>query len=145
MELVHCIYCSASTNDNLTDDELETILEQSRQNNARADITGVLLYHDGSFFQVLEGDRTAVAALFQKIAKDDRHTKVTKIVVEPIEERSFGEWSMGYPKVRLSDLANIPGLNDFFTQGNSFLDLEDGRAKTLLAAFKGGQWRTALS
>lgn len=140
MELIHCIYCSAVTDENLSKEALEDILEQSRVNNANSDITGMLLYESGAFFQVLEGEKDAVEALYQKIEQDERHRTVTKLIQEPIEERTFGEWSMGYPRVTKKELGEIEGLNDFFVQGNSFMQLEQGRAKTLLKAFEQGNW-----
>jgi len=141
MPLMHCIYSSAATDKNLSKEELENILEQSRQNNSKVDITGMLLYEDGAFFQVLEGEESVVDAVFKKIKKDTRHDRVTKLIVEPIDERAFGEWTMGYPRVSRQELKEIEGLNDFFSQGNSFLELEQGRAKMLLKAFKKGKWR----
>ncbi len=141
MELIHCIYCSAITEEELSAENLEEILEQSRNNNQKCDVTGILLFESGAFFQVLEGDRAVVEALYRKIEGDPRHQRVTKLISEPIEERAFGEWSMGYPKVTTKELQEIEGLNDFFARGNSFMDLEEGRAKVLLEAFKKGQWR----
>lgn len=79
-----------------------------------------------------------------KIAKDKRHLRITKIIVEPIEERDFGNWTMGFPKVSSKELAEIPGLNDFFTRGDSYMTLGMGRARTLLEAFKQGRWRVSL-
>jgi hypothetical protein len=53
---------------------------------------------------------------------------------------------MGYPRrISLRELEGIPGLNDFFGRGTSYLELGEGRAKILLAAFKEGRWRTSLS
>ena len=69
---------------------------------------------------------------------------MTKIISEPIEERVFGDWTMGFPRISSKELAEIPGLNDFFTHGESYMDLGEGRAKALLEAFKGGQWRMSL-
>jgi len=85
-------------------------------------------------------DREVVEELYARLEGDDRHHNVIKLIVEPIAERSFGTWSMGYPKVSREELAQIDGLNDFFSQGKSFMELEEGRAKTLLEAFKGGRW-----
>ncbi len=42
------------------------------------------------------------------------------------------------------ELARIPGLNDFFAHGSSYMELGEGRAKTLLNAFKGGAWRRSI-
>ena len=95
------------------------------------------------FFQVLEGDRQIVTDLFNKIATDQRHIRVVKIILEPIEERNFGEWTMGYPRISRREIEKLPGFNDFFTGGNTFIDLEPGRAKTLLRAFKDGKWHSS--
>ncbi|BCE02990.1 BLUF domain-containing protein [Marinicellulosiphila megalodicopiae] len=141
MELIHLIYCSAITADELSKQELDVILDQSRINNDQAEITGMLLYDSGSFFQVLEGDQKMVEAVYEKIVKDTRHQNVTKLIMEPIEERAFGHWSMGYPRVTKKELTEIEGLNDFFVSGKSFMQLEQGRAKTLLNAFQQGKWR----
>lgn len=51
---------------------------------------------------------------------------------------------MGYSKITTKELAEIPSLNDFFAKGMSYLELGEGRAKTLLGAFKEGKWRLSL-
>jgi hypothetical protein len=144
MELVHCIYCSVSCSGDLGPSELSALLDKWRSNNAKCDVTGMLLYQHQSFFQVLEGDRSTVETLFDKIAADPRHERVTKVILEPIAERAFGSWTMGYPRVTARELAEIPGLNDFFGGARSYMELGEGRAKTLMAAFKDGRWRASL-
>jgi len=143
MALVHCIYCSAATSA-LKPAELQSLLDECRRKNAAAGISGMLLYHSGSFFQVLEGEQETVDALYEKINLDKRHRRTTKIIFEPIEARNFGAWTMGCPALSSTQLAQIPGLNDFFARGESYLELGAGRAKSLLDAFAQGQWRTAL-
>jgi hypothetical protein len=145
MDLVHCIYCSASTKDAFSPADLAALLAECREKNAKAGLTGMLLYSDRSFFQVLEGDRPVVEALLEKLTLDKRHERVTKIILEPIEERAFAQWTMGYPRISRKELGEIPGLNDFFAQGRSYMELGEGRAKTLLSAFKDGAWRFSLS
>jgi hypothetical protein len=134
-----------STSGDIDAGQLAQLLEKCRSNNATCDVTGMLLYQNGSFFQVLEGNRGTVERLFDKIAIDPRHKRVTKVILEPIAERAFGDWTMGYPQITSKELAEIPGLNDFFRQASSYLELGEGRAKTLLAAFKEGKWRARLS
>lgn len=144
MNLVHCIYCSVSKQE-FSHDDLATLLAECREKNSAAELTGMLLYSDRTFFQVLEGDRPVVEALLEKLILDKRHERITKIVLEPIEERSFSQWTMGYSKITRKELASIPGLNDFFARGQSYMELGEGRAKTLLSAFKQGAWRLSLS
>lgn len=67
----------------------------SIQNNAGSDITGLLVFTGGYFFQVLEGPRDPVDRTFQRIRRDPRHSDVTVLTAEePISERQFPEWSM---------------------------------------------------
>ena len=145
MNLVHCVYSSASTRTDLSPAELETLLAECRRSNSKADVTGILLYQNGSFFQVLEGKAEQVESLFHKISLDKRHHQTKKIIFEPIATRSFAEWTMGFPKITSKKLATIPGLNDFFHSGTSYVELGEGRAKSLLAAFKDGKWRASLA
>ena len=143
-DLVHCIYISAATDDFLKEDII-SILELSRENNAKLGITGILLYDEGSFFQVLEGKSNVINSLYEKLLKDRRHTRAKKIVVEPIETRCFSEWTMGYTGLTKQDLNKIDGLNDFFVNGKTFVDLDEQRVTKLLDAFKDGRWRSSIS
>jgi len=103
-----------------------------------------LLYTKGSFFQVLEGEPAVVDATFDRITRDPRHDKITVIIREPIAERSFEDWSMGYAALAQEELRLIVGRNDFFTDGNCYTSLGNGRAKKLLRAFAMGRWRAQL-
>lgn len=51
---------------------------------------------------------------------------------------------MGHVEISPLDLLCVPGLNDFFSRGNSYEQLNAGRAKLLLGAFKAGDWRTRM-
>lgn len=143
IELVHCIYASAATED-MSQIEVVDLLGQAKTNNEKLDVTGILLYESGSFFQVLEGEKEAVSALFKKIATDPRHEKVIKIIQEPIEERTFGDWTMGHSGISQNDLKSVEGLNDFFSSKRCYTELDHGRAKKLLSAFKDGKWRASI-
>lgn len=84
--------------------ELEALLAKSRANNTTANLTGLLLYHDGAFFQVLEGEAAAVQAVLDRIRRDRRHAGLITLDSSAISERGFSDWSMGYvPFERLSD------------------------------------------
>lgn len=143
VKLTHLIYTSAIA-PTFDASRLNTILQIARVNNAHRAITGMLLYISGSFFQVLEGDEAALTELFAIIAADTRHQNVTKIIHEPIARREFGDWTMGFSSLDLSEVVNGEGLNDFFQEGDSLASLEPGRAKKLLSAFAQGRWRMRL-
>jgi hypothetical protein len=145
MALVHIIYCSVSADAGFSAAQLEQLLEVCRRNNGKAGVTGMLLYQSPWFFQILEGEAVALDALYEKIALDKRHKRIMKIIQEPIEARDFGAWTMGRADLSLRELKRIPGLDDFFSSGTAWTELGEGRAKTLLNAFRSGQWRAALT
>lgn len=75
------------------------ILMQSRRNNPKRRIGGVLHYGDGYFFQCLEGPRDQVNDVYQVIAADPRHRDVQLLSALTPDERAFGNWSMKYVPV----------------------------------------------
>ena len=76
-------------------EELLAILRKSKANNPQQGITGVLCFSEGIFLQVLEGGRSAVNRLYNRIACDERHTQVELLGYEEIGERRFAGWAMG--------------------------------------------------
>jgi hypothetical protein len=141
MKLIHCIYASSATTA-FRPEQIPEVLERARSKNLASSITGMLLFIDGSFFQVLEGDSAAVDALYDIIGKDRRHERVTQIIREPIARRSFGEWSMGFASIGRDEVQGLVGENDFFGSAACLERIDSGRAKKLLVAFGDGRWRT---
>ncbi len=72
------------------------ILTQSRRNNSRDHIGGVLYYGDGFFFQCLEGEREAVESTYARIQADSRHYNARVIRSYVTMTRMFSNWSMKY-------------------------------------------------
>ncbi|WP_193164635.1 BLUF domain-containing protein [Microbulbifer hainanensis] len=100
-QLIRLIYASKANfasrpPENGVEPTVARILMQSRQNNTRSDIGGVLYFGDGHFFQALEGDRDGINATYRKIQRDPRHTDVTMLSLKSIQQRVFGGWSMKY-------------------------------------------------
>jgi hypothetical protein len=92
--LVRLLYASRAASP-LTPAVLDSILAQSRANNPRAGITGILCHSDDLFIQVLEGGRDVVCRLYNTIVRDSRHAEVCILSFEEIRERRFGGWTMG--------------------------------------------------
>ncbi len=92
--LVRLMYVSRAS-DSVNQNELVAILRKSKANNVGTGITGVLCFSAGIFLQVLEGGRSQVSALYNKIANDPRHHDVVLLSFEEVGERSFAGWSMG--------------------------------------------------
>lgn len=87
--------CAISGSDPCVEAEIEQILRQSEVANARAGLTGALLLTQSTFVQALEGPGEALEATFERICCDLRHSEVQLLEFTRIEERTFGEWSMG--------------------------------------------------
>jgi hypothetical protein len=92
--LVRLMYASRAV-PAVDQEELVTILRQSKAHNPTIGVTGVLCFSGGIFLQVLEGGRSAVNRLYNRIAADPRHTEVEVLLYEEIGERRFASWSMG--------------------------------------------------
>lgn len=142
--MIHIIYASVETQ-GFSSAQLTELLEKARVENERRHLTGMLLYSDGNFFQVLEGEPDAVDEMYKKLQLDKRHDQLTVIVREPIAKRYFADWSMGFSSVTPEELSQVEGLNDFFQGGSCFVGLDSGRAKKLLAAFAEGRWHAKLT
>jgi hypothetical protein len=125
--------------------DLESVLRVSRERNARAQISGILLFEGRSFLQVLEGERAPIDALLETIRADARHDRTTLLLREPIEQRSFADWTMGYTRVALGELRDGTGLNDFFSDDQSFSDLDGERVRRVLELFRSGAYRQRLT
>jgi adenylate cyclase len=77
-----------------TEADIEAIGEQSRANNERLDLTGMLMASGGLFYQVLEGPAEAVDEVYARIANDSRHTDLLLLGSEENVERLYPDWSM---------------------------------------------------
>lgn len=75
---------------------LSDIMNVSVRNNVRDEITGVLMYHDNLFFQLLEGEQSVVKRCFARIQRDQRHKRVTLVWDHIAGARVFSSWAMGY-------------------------------------------------
>ena len=92
--LVRLMYASRAA-EPVKPETLNAILKKSTINNPSVGVTGVLCFSGDIFLQVLEGGRSQVSALYNRIAQDPRHHDVELLSYEEIDERSFAGWSMG--------------------------------------------------
>ena len=95
----------------MSPEELTQLLTVARTNNEKHGLSGLLLYCNQSFLQVLEGETEALDALYQKIERDERHDRLRLLARVPIETRKFAGWSMGFEHVDEDLLAEtLPGF-----------------------------------
>ena len=104
------IYSSAASTP-MELDGLEDILEHAQGSNATRGITGALVYADGFFLQILEGEKAAVESLMQRIEKDLRHETVVILLSGEIPAASFSDWRMAYVSATPEQVAQWAGLN----------------------------------
>lgn len=142
--LIQVIYVSTGRGEP-GEEELARILTVARERNARLGVTGMLLYSDRTFFQVLEGEAAVVDELMSRIAGDERHSDIVTITREPIARRSFADWTMGFAALAPKDLHELVGSSEFFVAATCLDRIGPGRAKKLLAAFREGRWRSRLA
>jgi hypothetical protein len=131
------IYVSIATKP-FSGDELVALLERWRDSNARAEVTGMLLYKDGNFMQVIEGEAATVRALFTKISADPRHHKITTLLDDSTAERQFADWSMGFADLDAPQASGVPGYSEFMNTAltaDAFA-VNPTRAQKLLRIFK---------
>lgn len=98
MSLHELAYLSTATR-LLSDDELDGLLAQARAKNAELGVTGMLLYKDKSFLQVIEGDRDTLEGLYRTIRQDMRHQNVRQLFFRPLAARNFADWQMGFARL----------------------------------------------
>ena len=104
--MYHLIYASSARHP-LNADELSELLNVSITNNALRNITGFLIYTEGEFIQILEGEKVDVEVIFDKILNDKRHHEIKVLVREVIKRRSFETWSMGFKTLQSHKLMPI--------------------------------------
>lgn len=91
------LYVSSTPRD-ITPSALNDILAVSRANNALLGVTGLLIYIDGGFLQILEGDERTVRELYMRICTDRRHWEARLLLDREVESRAFTGWSMGFER-----------------------------------------------
>ncbi len=148
MPLSRLIYISRSTHQ-MTERQLADLVFISADRNSKRNITGALLYCDGYFLQMLEGQKLAIQERYERISLDDRHTNIQLISQSEVKVRLFPNWEMsmlhectmqGTEKVRfrtitslLSNARSMDQLGDSAT--NMLADLKSSIDKqTSLAA-----------
>jgi len=109
---IHQIVYSSSANKKILKSDLVIILRKARINNKVSEITGLLMYVDEHFLQILEGDKDKVHELYNKISLDARHKDCQIIYEGDSDKRFFSRWEMAYAAPSSKDLSVWLGLHD---------------------------------
>jgi hypothetical protein len=104
----HIIYLSR-VSQTLNPEELVALLVKARRRNEVAGITGAMVYGQGQFIQILEGEEAAVTALYERIVADPRHQSILKLADKAIAARTFVEWSMAFRELSPEQALELEG------------------------------------
>jgi Sensors of blue-light using FAD len=120
--------------------QLTELLARARTKNERLGVSGMLLYHQGSFLQVLEGDGAVLESLFSTISADKRHQRVVALLKREVDERHFGDWRMGFASMKNLP-ANLPGYSDYLRLRGDPVEGANAAVR-LMAAFRDGRFHS---
>ena len=94
-DLVELSYLSEAVSD-MSFLGLMRLLEAARSYNLKNGVTGILLYDNQQFGQVIEGERANVMKVWKRIQDDKRHHRVELLEIREISERSFPDWLLRF-------------------------------------------------
>ena len=95
--MIHTICYSSKAANGLTQEDLEGLFTQTYNNNSGRNVTGILLYELGNFFQVLEGDKDIILPLYEtKIKNDKRHHSIFEIINKPKQKALFLDYNTDF-------------------------------------------------
>jgi hypothetical protein len=95
-KLVQLLYTSKIVTPASSQEQIRAILDKAREKNELNGVTGILMYRNGEFLQLLEGEQVNVYYTFKKIRDDERHKDVVVLYDSEAKKRAFGNWSMAF-------------------------------------------------
>ena len=139
--MIQTAYVSRAA-ETMTQEALLSLLQQCLANNESSGVTGMLLYGNDTFLQVLEGDEAVLEAVIDKIRKDPRHSRIHFLYRKPLERRQYADWSMGFKRISAQGLQAIGGLSEFREKDFNFDYLIEHEAvvETLMDRFREPHW-----
>ena len=142
--LIQLLYASRAGGD-FHEHDLPGLLKPIRLANARRQLTGMLVYVDGAFFQVLEGEAGMVDAVYASIQRDRRHSNIRQLAREAVSERAFEGWTMGQATVDPLDAGLLVGEPDLFTAADCVERIDAARARKLIWSLNKRRWQLQRS
>ena len=130
-----CITYFSTAAESTTEADVIDIVAFSRTKNARLGITGVLLYLNGQIVQVLEGEQSVVEGLYKSIQTDPRHINVRTTISQPIVQRLFTQWYMGYETLTTQQYEEVRALLPDDTQPLASIDTQQPVILRMLQRF----------
>lgn len=116
MRLAICYVSSAAPN--LTNRQIDDLLRFTEEKNNRNNLAGIFLFSEGNFFQILEGEKEHVQALFKKIESDPRHTDLIIIFQKELAEAKFNRYKSSF--VSVDTRFSSQDMESYLSQVESF-------------------------
>lgn len=123
-------YVSSATPELASSADMDALLLDARAFNRTCGVTGVLLHQSGNLLQYIEGPVDGVMAVYGRILKSRRHTGVIELLNQPIPQRFFQDWTMGFAEPVLSELQSLSQaswlrqLSDMATQRDTSVGMD---------------------
>src|ERR1700749_215765 len=106
------------------------MLTENYLNNRRANITGMLIYTEGSFIQVLEGPEDSLRKTYEQNVQDNRQKNIIKLAEDTITSPNFDSWSMAFIATDPSKIDMLEGYIN--PSSKSFLRTTSNHAAVML-------------
>jgi len=118
--------------------ELPHLVERARKRNAAENLTGVLLYADGTFMQCLEGPAVALGRVYASIKVHPQHYGLLDLVRDPIQTREFAEWPMAFHAAGARGSASLAEQDALLASKLATADRPKSASCSLLSDFLAG-------
>jgi len=102
-----------------------------------------MLYTDGRFMLLLEGETNPVDLACSTIFSDEREYQM--LLREPIAEREFPEWTLGFETIDSVEAGRLLGKPLLFDSAARVTGIDAESAKTLLSIMGRRRWQSDRS
>jgi hypothetical protein len=122
----------------MSQEDLLKLLVQARKKNQELDVTGLLLYHNKEFMQLIEGKKEVILELWKTIKVDKRHFYPKVIYQGPVSKRGFSEWNMAFRNIDGITPSKLKGFSVLLMKGfaSEFVSERPSTARNLMSIIK---------
>lgn len=131
MRYAICYVSTASEDVKL--DVIKELLDTTAKYNNEHDIRGIMLYGEGNFFQILEGEKKLVEEIFVNIKKDLRHKNIIQVVGKDLEQGAFDGYKA--EMVNESNKCDYELVKEYMEQVEGLDSQTQGVVKRMLEVF----------
>ena len=136
MPSTYSIAYISRANENLDNDEIKELLDYAATKNNVVGVKGMILFKDGNFLQVLEGEENQIVNLYEKIQSDERHTDLHEVFNEKSPFALFEDYNSKFNLITSS--SELVALKSFFRR-RKIVGFESDVSKEL-DVFLGMNW-----